>query len=168
MNVFLFWVFSVKIMIWFSLSWPIDNLFFLVYACRWGRSTCSFGALLEHYHDKICKIANDGNILWAIAILGFGRLEKLTVVYNELLWAKLLRDFTVEVVREPVHIVGNSIGGTFFFTTLLVSSSFPIHLLWNWTDISYFMALFAVSYLRAVMLLFASGYHSCWCLAHIG
>lgn len=66
----------------------------------------NFGALLEHYHDKICKIANDGNILWAIAILGFGRLEKLTVVYNELLWAKLLRDFTVEVVREPVHICG--------------------------------------------------------------
>uniref|UniRef100_A0ACD5Y729 Uncharacterized protein n=1 Tax=Avena sativa TaxID=4498 RepID=A0ACD5Y729_AVESA len=48
---------------------------------------------------------------WAITLLGFGRSEKPNVDYSELLWSELLRDFIVDVVSEPVHLVGNSIGG---------------------------------------------------------
>ncbi|PKI54488.1 hypothetical protein CRG98_025002 [Punica granatum] len=70
-----------------------------------------FGAFLEHYRDNICNVANSGNRVWAITLLGFGRSEKPNVVYTELLWAELLRDFIIEVVGEPVHVVGNSIGG---------------------------------------------------------
>lgn len=73
-----------------------------------------FGAFLEHYRDNIYGIADGGNRVWAITLLGFGRSEKPNIVYTELMWSELLRDFTVEVVGEPVHLIGNSIGGMFF------------------------------------------------------
>ncbi|XAR66151.1 (6-4)DNA photolyase [Bertholletia excelsa] len=72
-----------------------------------------FGAFLEHFRDNIKCIAEGGNRVWAITLLGFGRSEKPNVVYTEVLWAELLRDFIVEVVGEPVHLVGNSMGGYF-------------------------------------------------------
>ncbi|XP_021286133.1 uncharacterized protein LOC110417884 [Herrania umbratica] len=81
-----------------------------------------FGAFLEHYRDNINGIAESGNRVWAITILGFGKSEKPNVVYTELLWAELLRDFIIEVVGEPVHVVGNSIGG---FLVAIVASLWP-------------------------------------------
>ncbi|XP_047254883.1 uncharacterized protein LOC107847439 isoform X2 [Capsicum annuum] len=70
-----------------------------------------FGALWSHYRDNIDNIAEGGNRVWAMTLLGFGESEKPNIVYTEVVWAKLLRDFIIEVVREPVHLVGNSIGG---------------------------------------------------------
>ncbi|KAK7854879.1 pheophytinase [Quercus suber] len=70
-----------------------------------------FGAFLEHYRDNLYGIAEGGNRVWALTILGFGKSEKPNTVYTEVMWAELLRDFIVEVVGEPVHLVGNSIGG---------------------------------------------------------
>lgn len=70
-----------------------------------------FGAFLEHFRDNIQGIGEGGNQVWAITMLGFGRSEKPNVVYSELMWAEFLRDFIVEVVGRPVHLVGNSIGG---------------------------------------------------------
>lgn len=70
-----------------------------------------FGAFFEHYRDNIPIIAERGNRVWALTVLGFGKSEKPNVVYTELMWAELLRDFIVDVVGEPVHLVGNSIGG---------------------------------------------------------
>ncbi|GAU45669.1 hypothetical protein TSUD_268360 [Trifolium subterraneum] len=70
-----------------------------------------FGAFAEHYRDNIHGLARAGNRVWAITLLGFGKSEKPNTVYTELLWAELLRDFIVDVVGEPVHLVGNSIGG---------------------------------------------------------
>ncbi|XP_058768414.1 uncharacterized protein LOC131642150 isoform X1 [Vicia villosa] len=70
-----------------------------------------FGAFGEHYRDNIHGLARSGNRVWAITLLGFGKSEKPNIVYTELLWADLLRDFIVNVVGEPVHLVGNSIGG---------------------------------------------------------
>ncbi|CAK8575378.1 unnamed protein product [Lathyrus sativus] len=70
-----------------------------------------FGAFGEHYRDNIHGLAKSGNRVWAITLLGFGKSEKPNIVYTELLWADLLRDFIVDVVGEPVHLVGNSIGG---------------------------------------------------------
>lgn len=87
-----------------------------------------FGAFLEHYRDNICNIANGGNRVWAVTLLGFGRSEKPNVVYTELLWAELLRDFIVEVVEEPVHIVGNSIGGilSLHCSSCIYTLSYPL------------------------------------------
>ncbi|KDP22400.1 hypothetical protein JCGZ_26231 [Jatropha curcas] len=72
-----------------------------------------FGAFLEHYRDNICGVSEGGNCVWAITILGFGKSEKPNVIYTELMWAELLRDFIIEVVGEPLHLVGNSVGGYF-------------------------------------------------------
>lgn len=71
-----------------------------------------FGAFLEHFRDNIDKIAATGHRVWAITLVGFGKSEKPNVNYSELFWSELLRDFIVEIVREPVHLLGNSIGGT--------------------------------------------------------
>jgi len=70
-----------------------------------------FGASLQHFRDNISNVADEGHRVWAITLLGFGKSEKPNVDYSELLWSELLRDFIVDVVREPVHLVGNSIGG---------------------------------------------------------
>ncbi|XP_073064375.1 uncharacterized protein [Primulina eburnea] len=72
-----------------------------------------FGAFLEHYRDNINPIAEAGNRVWAITLIGFGKSEKPNIVYTELAWAELLRDFIIDVVGEPVHLIGNSIGGYF-------------------------------------------------------
>jgi pimeloyl-ACP methyl ester carboxylesterase len=71
-----------------------------------------FGVFLEHYRDNIYGIAEGGKRVWALTMLGFGKSEKPNIVYTEVMWAEFLRDFIVEVVGEPVHLVGNSIGGT--------------------------------------------------------
>ncbi|KAK1366662.1 Photolyase/cryptochrome alpha/beta domain-containing protein [Heracleum sosnowskyi] len=71
-----------------------------------------FGAFWEHYRDNIDSIASD-NQVWAITLLGFGGSEKPNVVYSELMWAELVRDFIIEVVGEQVHLAGNSLGGYF-------------------------------------------------------
>lgn len=70
-----------------------------------------FGAFLEHFRDNMDGLAEGGNQVWAITMLGFGSSEKPNVVYSEQMWAELLRDFIVEVLGRPVHLVGNSIGG---------------------------------------------------------
>ena len=73
-----------------------------------------FGAFWEHFRDNIKGLSQSGNRVWALTLLGFGRSEKPNVVYTELFWAELIRDFIVEVVGEAPIIVGNSIGGLFF------------------------------------------------------
>ncbi|KAF3324987.1 Pheophytinase [Carex littledalei] len=70
-----------------------------------------FGAFLQHYRDNIKEIADNGFRVWAITLLGFGKSEKPNASYSELMWAELLRDFIVDVINEPVHVVGNSLGG---------------------------------------------------------
>nr|CAB3454046.1 unnamed protein product [Digitaria exilis] len=70
-----------------------------------------FGAFLEHFRDNIDNIADMGHRVWAITLVGFGKSEKPNANYSELFWSELLRDFIIDVVREPVHLVGNSIGG---------------------------------------------------------
>ncbi|KAJ0263311.1 DNA photolyase [Hirschfeldia incana] len=77
-----------------------------------------FGAFLEHYRDNVDSIVNSKNRVWTITVLGFGKSEKPNIVYTELLWSELLRDFMIEVVGEPAHCVGNSIGG--YFVSLMV------------------------------------------------
>lgn len=72
-----------------------------------------FGVFLEHYRDNISALAEDGHRVWAITLLGYGKSEKPNIVYTELVWAEMLRDFIVDVVAEPVHLIGNSIGGYF-------------------------------------------------------
>lgn len=80
-----------------------------------------FGASLDHFRDNIDNIADMGQRVWAITLIGFGRSEKPNVNYSELFWSELLRDFIIDVVREPVHLVGNSIGGTWIIHFLHIT-----------------------------------------------
>ena len=92
-----------------------------------------FGAFWEHYRDNIRGLAEKGNRVWGLTMVGFGRSEKPPIAYTELLLAELVRDFIVEVVKEPVGLAGNSIGGAILFTLfsivcwsqLLVNRSYP-------------------------------------------
>lgn len=70
-----------------------------------------FGAFWEHYRDNIRGLAEKGNRVWGLTMVGFGRSEKPSIPYTELLLAELVRDFIIEVVKEPATLAGNSIGG---------------------------------------------------------
>ncbi len=49
--------------------------------------------------------------VYAPTLPGYGRAEKPSLPYSQELWVAFLREFVVEVVRRPVVVVGNSIGG---------------------------------------------------------
>jgi pimeloyl-ACP methyl ester carboxylesterase len=49
--------------------------------------------------------------VYAPTLPGYGRAEKPCLPYSQELWVAFLREFVVEVVRRPVVVVGNSIGG---------------------------------------------------------
>lgn len=49
--------------------------------------------------------------VFACTLPGFGPSEKSPQNYTTALWKSYVRDFVVNVVRSPVFIAGNSIGG---------------------------------------------------------
>lgn len=49
--------------------------------------------------------------VYAPTIPGYGRSEKPAIPYSQVVWVQFLRDFVVDVVRCPVVVAGNSIGG---------------------------------------------------------
>ena len=49
--------------------------------------------------------------MFACSLPGFGPSEKSPQLYTTELWAAFIRDFVVNVVRSPVVVAGNSIGG---------------------------------------------------------
>lgn len=49
--------------------------------------------------------------VYAPTLPGYGRTEKPSLPYSQYLWVSFLRDFIVEVIRRPVVVAGNSIGG---------------------------------------------------------
>ena len=61
--------------------------------------------------------------VYAPTIPGFGRSEKPALPYTQGLWQAFLRDFVVEVVRRPVVVAGNSIGG--YLSACLAGGSPP-------------------------------------------
>ncbi|KAL2609295.1 hypothetical protein R1flu_027868 [Riccia fluitans] len=81
-----------------------------------------FGAFWEHFRDNLKPVAEAGNRVWALTLLGFGRSEKPRITYTDLVWAELVRDFIVEVVKEPVIVAGNSIGG---YTVSVIAGLWP-------------------------------------------
>ena len=55
---------------------------------------------------------------------GYGRSEKPSVAYSQEFWVAFLRDFIVEVVKKPVVVAGNSIGG--FLSAQLAADFKPL------------------------------------------
>ena len=81
-----------------------------------------FGACKEHWRHNLAALALDHDV-YALDLLGFGASAKPTsrlaeespevgdCVYGIELWAQQVAAFISEVVRAPVTLVGNSIGG---------------------------------------------------------
>lgn len=60
--------------------------------------------------------------VYAPTLPGYGRAEKPSIPYSQKLWVDFLRDFVVEVVRRPVVVAGNSIGG---FLSASLAADYP-------------------------------------------
>ncbi|KAK9836731.1 hypothetical protein WJX74_006975 [Apatococcus lobatus] len=70
-----------------------------------------FGAFGEQWRSQIKGLTEAGYQVFAPTLPGYGRSEKPALAYSQHLWSSFLREFVVEVVRRPVVVVGNSIGG---------------------------------------------------------
>ena len=80
-----------------------------------------FGASTDHWRKNIAELSQDFEV-WAIDLLGFGRSAKPEITYGADLWRDQIADFIQEVVKQPVVIAGNSLGG---YTALSVAAQRP-------------------------------------------
>ncbi|MDB9314843.1 alpha/beta fold hydrolase [Spirulina sp. CS-785/01] len=69
-----------------------------------------FGASTDHWRKNMAELQTEFSV-WAIDLLGFGRSAKPNLAYSGDLWREQLQDFITEVVKQPVILVGNSLGG---------------------------------------------------------
>jgi len=70
-----------------------------------------FGAFGEHWRGNIRDLCDAGYHVYAPTYPGYGRSEKSQAAYGPALWTDFLRDFVLDIVKEPVVVAGNSIGG---------------------------------------------------------
>ncbi len=80
-----------------------------------------FGASTDHWRKNLEELEKDFSV-WAIDLLGFGRSAKPNLEYSGQLWQEQLSDFILDVIKEPVVIVGNSLGG---YASLCVAAQCP-------------------------------------------
>ncbi|KAJ0969379.1 hypothetical protein J5N97_022256 [Dioscorea zingiberensis] len=69
-----------------------------------------FGASVAHWRRNI-GVLSESYTVYAIDLLGFGDSDKPTgFSYTMEAWAQLILDFLDEVIKEPVILIGNSVG----------------------------------------------------------
>ena len=76
--------------------------------CKMLHAVIWLTVVVLHRH---CLRSRSNEQVYAPTIPGFGRSEKPALAYSQTLWLDFLREFVIEVVRRPVVVVGNSIGG---------------------------------------------------------
>ncbi|PRW33974.1 deoxyribodipyrimidine photolyase isoform A [Chlorella sorokiniana] len=81
-----------------------------------------FGAFSEHYRGNVAALAAAGYDVYAPTLPGYGRAEKPVLPYGQDLWRDFLADFVLQVVRRPVVVAGNSIGG---FISASMAGDYP-------------------------------------------
>jgi pimeloyl-ACP methyl ester carboxylesterase len=69
-----------------------------------------FGASTDHWRKNIAQLKDNFQV-YAIDLLGFGRSAKPNLEYSGNLWRDQLDGFITEVVKQPVVLAGNSLGG---------------------------------------------------------
>lgn len=69
--------------------------------------------------------------MYAIDLLGFGESEKAPIDYSMELWRDLILDFMSEYVKEPVVLVGNSIGSLAALMVMLLKQTYTLVLIKN-------------------------------------
>lgn len=77
-----------------------------------------FGGNAEHFRKNTAALAAANFRVFAVDLLGYGLSSKPdptnsapNTIYNFENWAEQLRDFTAQVVKTPVCVVCNSVGG---------------------------------------------------------
>ncbi|NJL10163.1 MAG: alpha/beta fold hydrolase [Calothrix sp. SM1_7_51] len=68
-----------------------------------------FGASIGHWRHNI-EVLGDRHSVYAIDMLGWGASEKAPVNYSVSLWVEQVYDFWQAFIRQPVVLVGNSLG----------------------------------------------------------
>jgi pimeloyl-ACP methyl ester carboxylesterase len=68
-----------------------------------------FGASIGHWRQNLAVIG-ERHTVYALDMLGFGASEKASVSYKVDLWVEQVYDFWLTFIRQPMVLVGNSIG----------------------------------------------------------
>ena len=68
-----------------------------------------FGAAIEHWRNNIPTLGQEYHV-YALDLLGFGASRKANTSYSVYLWVEQVHDFWQTFIRQPVVLVGNSIG----------------------------------------------------------
>ncbi len=68
-----------------------------------------FGASIGHWRQNIESLGQHHTV-YALDMLGFGASRKAQVNYNVELWVEQVYDFWSTFIKEPIVLVGNSIG----------------------------------------------------------
>lgn len=68
-----------------------------------------FGASIGHWRHNLAELAQHHTV-YALDMLGFGASEKATAPYDAAFWVEQVYDFWRTFIRQPVVLVGNSIG----------------------------------------------------------
>jgi pimeloyl-ACP methyl ester carboxylesterase len=81
-----------------------------------------FGAFGEHWRRNVRELADSGFDVYAPTFPGYGRSEKMSLEYGQDLWRDFLADFISEIIKRPVVLAGNSIGG---YISASVAADYP-------------------------------------------
>ncbi|MBW4640432.1 MAG: alpha/beta fold hydrolase [Gloeocapsa sp. UFS-A4-WI-NPMV-4B04] len=68
-----------------------------------------FGTSIGHWRQNLAALG-EHHTVYALDMLGFGASEKASVTYKVNLWVDQVYDFWRTFIRQPVILVGNSIG----------------------------------------------------------
>jgi pimeloyl-ACP methyl ester carboxylesterase len=80
-----------------------------------------FGASIGHWRHNF-SVLSQHHTVYALDLLGFGASEKAIAPYNASLWIEQVHDFWQTFVREPVILIGNSIGS---LVCLAAAAAYP-------------------------------------------
>ncbi len=81
-----------------------------------------FGASSQHFGRSLAILKKKFRV-YALDILGYGRSEKVPTAYTPDLTECVIWEFVRDIVRAPVYIAGNSIGG--YFSASFASDAYP-------------------------------------------
>ena len=68
-----------------------------------------FGGSIGHWRHNLPELGQHHTV-YALDLLGFGASEKVTASFGIELWVEQVYDFWRSLVKQPVILVGNSIG----------------------------------------------------------
>lgn len=74
-----------------------------------------FGASIGHWRNNLPELAQHHTV-YALDLLGFGASAKVTAPYSVEFWVEQVYDFWRSFIRQPVILVGNSIGSLICLT----------------------------------------------------